>query len=135
TVSLVVIVFEITGQVNFIVPLMCAVMAAKWVGDALGKQGIYDAHITLNEYPFVDSKEEVLHLSQAGDIMRPGTQDGSGLVTLQQHGMSVGQLEQLLQTTDYNGYPVVLTDNCRSLVGFVLKNDLQAALRASRRLK
>lgn len=30
TVSLVVIVFEITGSVNFIVPLMCAVMTGKY---------------------------------------------------------------------------------------------------------
>ncbi|KPM11421.1 Voltage gated chloride channel-like protein, partial [Sarcoptes scabiei] len=40
TVSLVVIMFELTGNVNFIVPLMAAIMTAKWVGDALGKQGI-----------------------------------------------------------------------------------------------
>jgi chloride channel 3/4/5 len=38
------------------VPLMCAAMASKWVGDALGKAGIYDAHIDLNGYPFLDCK-------------------------------------------------------------------------------
>ena len=31
-------------------------MASKWVGDALGKAGIYDAHIDLNGYPFLDCK-------------------------------------------------------------------------------
>jgi chloride channel 3/4/5 len=35
---------------------MCATMASKWVGDALGKAGIYDAHIDLNGYPFLDCK-------------------------------------------------------------------------------
>lgn len=40
-VSLVVIVFELTGGLQYIVPLMAAVMAAKWVGDSLGKEGMY----------------------------------------------------------------------------------------------
>ena len=33
--------FELTGGVRYIVPLMAAVMASKWVGDAFGKDGIY----------------------------------------------------------------------------------------------
>lgn len=38
SVSLIVIMFELTGGVNYIVPLMAAAMASKWVGDALGRQ-------------------------------------------------------------------------------------------------
>ena len=53
TVSLCVIMFELTGAANCIVPTMIAVMIAKWVGDAFGI-GIYDAHIHLNRYPHVD---------------------------------------------------------------------------------
>ena len=56
TVSLIVIMFELTGGVRYIVPLMAASMASKWVGDALGREGIYDAHIDLNGYPFLDCK-------------------------------------------------------------------------------
>ena len=56
TVSLIVIMFELTGGVRYIVPLMAASMASKWVGDALGREGIYDAHIGLNGYPFLDGK-------------------------------------------------------------------------------
>lgn len=37
TVSLVVIMFELTGSLEFIVPTMAAVMFAKWVGDAINK--------------------------------------------------------------------------------------------------
>lgn len=71
TVSLVVIMFELTGGVRYIVPLMAAAMASKWVGDALGRQGIYDAHINLNGYPFLDSKEEFGHTTLAADVMQP----------------------------------------------------------------
>ena len=35
TVSLVVIMFELTGSLEFIVPTIAAVMFAKWVGDAI----------------------------------------------------------------------------------------------------
>lgn len=71
TVSLVVVMFELTGGVRYIVPLMAAAMASKWVGDALGKQGIYDAHIGLNGYPFLDSKDEFQHTTLAADVMQP----------------------------------------------------------------
>lgn len=30
--------FELTGGVNYIVPLMAAAMTSKWVGDALGRE-------------------------------------------------------------------------------------------------
>ena len=41
SVSLVVIMFELTGGLQYIVPLMAAAMASKWVGDAFGKEGMY----------------------------------------------------------------------------------------------
>lgn len=58
TVSLVVIMFELTGNADFIVPVMVAVMCSKWVGDAFGRQSIYDAHIYLNDYPCLDPEEK-----------------------------------------------------------------------------
>lgn len=70
SVSLIVIMFELTGGVNYIVPLMAAAMASKWVGDALGREGIYDAHIALNGYPFL-GKEEFAHTTLAADVMQP----------------------------------------------------------------
>lgn len=58
TVSLVVIMFELTGNADFIVPVMVAVMCSKWVGDAFGRQSIYDAHIYLSDYPCLDPEEK-----------------------------------------------------------------------------
>ncbi|KAJ1364632.1 hypothetical protein KIN20_024761 [Parelaphostrongylus tenuis] len=42
TVSLVVIMFELTGSLEFIVPTMVATMFSKWIGDAICKAGIYE---------------------------------------------------------------------------------------------
>ena len=33
--------FELTGGLSYIVPIMVAVMVSKWVGDALFKDGMY----------------------------------------------------------------------------------------------
>ena len=45
SVSLVVIMFELTGGLTYIVPLMVAIMTSKWVGDAITKEGMYLFHL------------------------------------------------------------------------------------------
>ena len=57
TVSLVAIVFEITGGLEYILPVMGAVMVSKWVGDALSP-GVYDVAISIRDYPYLDSLEK-----------------------------------------------------------------------------
>ncbi|XP_024587189.1 H(+)/Cl(-) exchange transporter 4-like, partial [Neophocaena asiaeorientalis asiaeorientalis] len=71
TVSLVVIMFEWMCGLEYIVPMMAAAVTSKWVADAFGKEGIYEAHIHLNVYPFLDVKDEFTHRTLAPDFMRP----------------------------------------------------------------
>ncbi|KAK6627433.1 H(+)/Cl(-) exchange transporter 3 [Polyplax serrata] len=130
TVSLVVIMFELTGGVRYIVPLMAAVMASKWVGDALGKEGVYDAHICLNGYPFLDSKEEMSHTALAADVMQPKSEP---LTVLTQDSMTVDDVESILRETEHNGFPVVVSRESQYLVGFVLRRDLLLAISNGRR--
>ncbi|KAL3287204.1 hypothetical protein HHI36_001681 [Cryptolaemus montrouzieri] len=132
TVSLVVIMFELTGGVRYIVPLMAAAMASKWVGDALGKQGIYDAHIALNGYPFLDSKDEFQHTSLAADVMQPKRNDMLSVIT--QDSMTVDDVEILLKETEHNGYPVVVSRESQYLVGFVLRRDLNLSISNAKRM-
>lgn len=40
-VSLVVIMFELTGGLTYVLPIMVAVLVSKWVGDGLGIDGMY----------------------------------------------------------------------------------------------
>ncbi|KAI7694908.1 H(+)/Cl(-) exchange transporter 3 [Sarcoptes scabiei] len=132
TVSLVVIMFELTGNVNFIVPLMAAIMTAKWVGDALGKQGVYDAHISLNGYPFLDNKEEFPYTTTAMNAMSPKL-DESALSVLTQDSMTVKEIIKILRTTKHTGFPVVLSSSNKYLVGFVTRHDLNLAFKQIRR--
>ena len=132
TVSLIVIMFELTGGLQYIVPLMAAAMTAKWVGDAFGKEGIYDAHIHLNGYPFLDSKEEFTHTTLAADVMQPQP-GGSPLCVLTLDRNTVESIEGLLRDTLHNGFPVVLSRESQYLVGFVSRKDLSIALLTARK--
>ncbi|TRY76018.1 hypothetical protein DNTS_010916 [Danionella cerebrum] len=123
TVSLVVIMFELTGGLEYIVPLMAATMTSKWVADALGREGIYEAHIRLNGYPFLESKEEFSHKTLAMDVMRPRRSDPP-LSVVTQDGMSVEEVETLIAETSYSGFPVVVSQESQRLVGFVQRRDL-----------
>jgi len=56
-VSLVVIMFELTGALSHVLPIMVSVMTAKWVGEAFGKEGIYPQWIALRNYPWMPPHE------------------------------------------------------------------------------
>ena len=47
--------FELTGELEFIVPNMIAILVAKWVADALEREGVYDLAQTVLGHPFLDS--------------------------------------------------------------------------------
>ena len=54
TISLAVIMFELTGELEYIVPDMIGIMVAKWVADALEEEGVYDLAQTVLGHPFLD---------------------------------------------------------------------------------
>uniref|UniRef100_A0A9J8CLZ1 Chloride channel protein n=1 Tax=Cyprinus carpio carpio TaxID=630221 RepID=A0A9J8CLZ1_CYPCA len=122
TVSLVVIMFELTGGLEYIVPLMAAAVTSKWVADAFGKEGIYEAHIQLNGYPYLD-QDEFTHRTLATDVMRPRRNEPP-LAVLTQDSTTVEDVETLIKDTDYNGFPVVVSRESERLIGFVQRRDL-----------
>lgn len=71
TVSLAVIMFELTDTLTYAVPVMLSVLVAKTMADALEPKGIYDLVIELSQLPYLDTKHEYLwgHL-QIGDAVR-----------------------------------------------------------------
>lgn len=54
TISLCVIMFELTGELEYVVPNMIAILVAKWVADALEQEGVYDLAQTVLGHPFLD---------------------------------------------------------------------------------
>lgn len=56
SVTLAVILFELTGSLDHVLPFSLGVLVAKWTADALEPLSIYDLLIDMNSYPFLDNK-------------------------------------------------------------------------------
>ena len=54
TISLCVIMFELTGELDYVIPHMIAILVAKWIADALGKESVYDLAQSVLGHPFLD---------------------------------------------------------------------------------
>ncbi|MCJ1441209.1 MAG: hypothetical protein MMC23_001695 [Stictis urceolatum] len=65
TISLCVIMFELTGELEYIVPHMIAILVAKWVADAIEASGVYDLAQTVLGHPFLDGDHALLLAQRA----------------------------------------------------------------------
>ncbi|KAJ7770176.1 chloride channel [Mycena maculata] len=133
TISLSVIMFELTDSLTYTVPLMLSVLVAKTVADALEPKGIYDLVIELSQLPYLDSKHEYLWGSlQVNDVTVRDVE-----VIQLDHTNTVrsltGQLQKLLSAgNDDSGFPILRHDdddhdNLR-MIGYIGANELEHAL-------
>lgn len=128
TVSIVVIMFELTGALTYVLPIMIAVMLSKWIGDAFGKKGIYEMWIRFKEYPFLDNKDD----TPAPDV--PVAQvmtKVEDLNILSATGHTIESLRNLLKTSPFRGFPVVSSIAEPVLLGYISRIELTFALDTS----
>jgi len=92
TVSLVVIMLELTGELSYAVPFMCAVLAAKLVGDFF-TVSIYDAYSVLLGYAMIEEPKDVRMSPRVVDVAKPC---GIGDVFDMLYPISVGALRATL---------------------------------------
>ena len=69
TISLGVIMFELTGELEFVVPHMIAILVAKWVADALEREGVYDLAQTVLGHPFLDPDHALNLAQESGELV------------------------------------------------------------------
>lgn len=102
TISLTVILLEITNDIQFLLPIMATVMVAKWVGDHFNGP-LYDAYIELKHIPFLEPAcpNFVSPFVTAQDIMQTP-------VTTLPRVVRVRDLVDVLGACQHNGFPVVL---------------------------
>ncbi|KAJ2781593.1 glycerol ethanol, ferric requiring protein [Coemansia javaensis] len=143
TVSVVVIMYELTGALNFIVPTMIVVMIARVIGDMIVEGGISEQMILLNGLPFMDELDDdddgamlwgegrsLLGLPVAA-LMRPCDDDICVLPAA--GGLSVARLARLVHRgPPVRGYPVVDNEQDMRLVGYVHRDAVLRALAAHR---
>lgn len=131
SISLTVIMFELTGAFTHILPLIMAIMVARWVGDAFGKDGIFDECILDAGYPYLNHKRTLLrNPATAGDMMLPS------ILLFREEEYSVRDLQCKLYQLENNfpaldgnnfelnlgGFPLV--DENGMLVGYISQSDL-----------
>lgn len=125
TVTIVVIMFELTGALTYVLPIMIAVMIAKWVGDAIHRMGIYEAWIQLNGYPFLDNREDSpIPDVPVGQVMTRY----KDLTILTATGHTIASLEDLLRISRFRGFPVVKNVQDGLLSGYISRTELAYAL-------
>ncbi|KAG0637845.1 chloride channel [Tuber brumale] len=128
TVSIVVIMFELTGALTYVLPIMIAVMISKWVGDAFGKRGIYESWIQFKEYPFLDNRDDPVPDIPVREVMTR-IED---LVVITEVGHTIDSLEGILASQPYKGFPVVSDTRQAGLVGYISRSELRFALDQAR---
>ncbi|KAH8805673.1 chloride channel-like protein 3 [Xylogone sp. PMI_703] len=128
TISIVVITFELTGALTYVLPIMIAVIVSKWVADAFGRRGIYESWIHFNEYPFLDNSDD----NPVPDI--PASQVMTrieDLVVLTATGHTIESLQSILNTTSFRGFPVISDPREAILLGYISRAELAYNLQAS----
>ncbi len=128
TVSIVVIVFELTGALTYVLPIMVAVMISKWVGDAFSRRGIYEAWIHFNEYPYLNNSEEMQIPDMPAAQVMTRIED---LVVLTATGHTVASLRRILDTHPYRGFPVISDPRDAILLGYISRAELDFTLHAA----
>lgn len=127
TVSVVVIMFELTGALTYILPTMIVVGVTKAVSERFGHGGIADRAIWFNGYPFLDNKEEHTFGVPVSQVM------ASRVVSLPASGLELRALERIMSENQYQGYPIVEDNTSKTLIGYIGRTELKYAIDRAKR--
>ena len=120
--------FELTGALTYVLPIMVAVMISKWVGDFVSPRGIYEAWIHFNGYPFLDNRDSDSN-SAVPDV--PASQVMTrieDLVVITATGHTIHSLRTLLAQHSFRGFPVIDNPTDALLLGYISRTELAYAL-------
>ncbi|KAL4959255.1 chloride channel protein [Aspergillus stella-maris] len=129
SVTLAVILFELTGSLDHVLPFSLAVLCAKWTADAIEPHSIYDFLTEMNSYPFLDNKQQIMSDAELGDIVRPVRRSrmidvtNSPLVPARELR---SKLQHLLMAGELDSGLPILRDGV--LIGLIPAPDLEYAL-------
>jgi chloride channel 3/4/5 len=117
TVTVVIVMYELTGALSYIVPTMIVVGVAKVITDAWGTGGIADRTITANGFPFIDANEA----HDFNDVVSTAMVRDPAVIPVS--GLTISELEHFITTYAHQSYPIV--DSYGMLVGYVNRPELE----------
>lgn len=129
SVTLAVILFELTGSLEHVLPFSLGVLIAKWTADAVEPLSIYDLLQDMNAYPYLDAKVRPVFTTDLGDIVSPPKESRYIDISISSWVPAV-QLRDKLSHMHFageidGGLPIVSHD---ILVGLIPGPDLEFAL-------
>ncbi|KAI9774270.1 MAG: glycerol ethanol, ferric requiring protein [Geoglossum simile] len=127
TVSVVVIMFELTGALTYILPTMIVVGVTKAVGERFGKGGIADRMIWFSGFPFLHNKEDHAIGVPVSRVMT------SEMTVIPSSGLELKDVEQILNENRFQGFPIVQDRTSKILVGYIGRTELRYAIDRARR--
>jgi chloride channel 3/4/5 len=118
TVTVVVVMFELTGAVDHILPTMITVISTKLVGDIFYHGGIADKAIEWKGFPFLNQHHSSLGPSPVGQMMV------TDIKSIPATGWKLNELLDFLQQTDCRGFPVIKGVDNNRIEGFIEREDI-----------
>ncbi|KAI1355682.1 chloride channel [Xylaria sp. FL0043] len=129
SVTLAVILFELTGSLDYVLPFSLAILVAKWTADALEPLSIYDLLTMMNSYPYLDNKNKPIFSGELADIVSRVRRERVIDITnspLVPATSLRAKLEVLHRAGELDGGLPILRDEI--LVGLIPAPDLEFAL-------
>ena len=126
TISLTVIMMEITNDIRFLLPIMSSILVSKLVADTL-THSLYHALLEIKCIPFIGSdpppSKESLDFHPISTIM------SSSIVTLLKEGLTAKDVVAVLNKCKSNSFPIVDEHNC--FHGMVLRKHVLMLLKVN----
>ena len=130
TVTIVMMVFELSGSIDYIIPVTITVLAAKWTADAIEPRSIYDHLAEVNHYPFLSNKARPSNLTGTLADITPSGQSCHYVDTTESCLVKASdlctKLASLHSVGEHDGGLPLLRNHV--LVGFLTAPDLAYAL-------
>ncbi|KAJ9614396.1 hypothetical protein H2200_002532 [Cladophialophora chaetospira] len=129
SVTLAVILFELTGSLDHVLPFSLGVLCAKWTADAVEPLSIYDLLTDMNSYPFLDNRTTPVFDSELGDITTRFRRDKVIDITISPLVKATdlrAKLRRLQNLGELDGGLPILRN--KVLVGLIPAPDLEFAL-------
>ncbi|KAI1938515.1 hypothetical protein LOZ66_003318 [Ophidiomyces ophidiicola] len=127
--TLVVILFELTGSLDYVLPFSLAILCAKWTANAMEPLSIYDLLTDMNSYPYLDNNMNPVTDAELGEIVPPVRK--SRIINITESPIVPAselrtKLDVLLRGGELDSGLPILRSNI--LVGFIPAPELEFAL-------
>ncbi|CAC9436470.1 putative CLC-type chloride channel [Leishmania infantum JPCM5] len=126
TICLAIIMFELTGSLEYMVPVIVGILCAKAAGEAVGVKGTYEIGIEENKLPYLDPKKE-FYL----DFVAQNVYGNKQFTVLTAYGLQVRDINELVTKMNVTGFPVVESPSDMTLLGYAPAKKIVRALQVA----